>query len=298
MVCERVCHIQRPICVCRSIGCGQHVVDRSVGSQEGSQHHVLRRGGSIRPSSQNRARFIEALEEHNANNGEHLLRQCLRVRDGRRTGGRAWQNHFVDILKSKECRGNFKQSLKSTTIFCSSEFEIASELHKDDGYVTGLAEHMEKVLSQLETKDVLKLQLFSVGNSFEHVGALRVVDEEDMWVRELDKYQDDHPELYKSTMRTILHITRRQSCKPQRDGCARGSTNQIKSRGDSWWRWSDTSKAHKTGQVTTATGNLHLDGNLMVGGCRLHNHCRTTGQHALRSRESEIMSMSELLKPN
>ena len=30
----------------------------------------------------------------------------------------------------------------------------------------------------------------------------------------------------------------------------------------------------------------------MVGGCRLHSHSRTTGQHALSSGESEIMSMS------
>ena len=36
----------------------------------------------------------------------------------------------------------------------------------------------------------------------------------------------------------------------------------------------------------------------MVGGCRLHSHSRTTGQHALSSGESEIMSMSmsEVLK--
>ena len=37
-------------------------------------------------------------------------------------------------------------------------------------------------------------------------------------------------------------------------------------------------------------------GYLMVGGCRLHSHSRTTGQHALSSGESEIMSMSEILK--
>ena len=34
----------------------------------------------------------------------------------------------------------------------------------------------------------------------------------------------------------------------------------------------------------------------MVGGCRLHSHSRATGQHALSSGESEIMSMSEVLK--
>ena len=35
---------------------------------------------------------------------------------------------------------------------------------------------------------------------------------------------------------------------------------------------------------------------LVVGGCRLHSHSRTTAQHALSSGESEIMSMSEVLK--
>ena len=34
----------------------------------------------------------------------------------------------------------------------------------------------------------------------------------------------------------------------------------------------------------------------MVGGCRLHSRSRTTGQHALSSGESQIMSMSEVLK--
>ena len=37
-------------------------------------------------------------------------------------------------------------------------------------------------------------------------------------------------------------------------------------------------------------------GYLMVGGCRLHSHSWTAGQHALSSGESEIMSMSEVLK--
>ena len=38
---NRVRHVQGPICVCSCIGCGQHVADRSSGSKEGSQHHVL-----------------------------------------------------------------------------------------------------------------------------------------------------------------------------------------------------------------------------------------------------------------
>jgi hypothetical protein len=37
-------------------------------------------------------------------------------------------------------------------------------------------------------------------------------------------------------------------------------------------------------------------GFVMVGGCRIHCHSRTTPSHALSSGESEVMSMSELLK--
>ena len=84
----------------------------------------------------------------------------------------------------------FKQKLKSPTIFCSSEFGIVLDLHVDDGYVTRLAEKMMEVLAYLETKIVLKLSpIIGVGNSFEHVGALRVTDEEGMWVTELDKHE-------------------------------------------------------------------------------------------------------------
>ena len=52
--------------------------------------------------------FIEAPEEHKMNAGEQVLWQCLNVREGRREGARAWQDHFVDTLLSKECPGNFK----------------------------------------------------------------------------------------------------------------------------------------------------------------------------------------------
>ena len=81
----------------------------------------------------------------------------------------------------------FKQKLKSPTIFYSSEFEIVLDLHVDDGYVTRLA---EKMFACLETNIVLKLSpIIGVGNSFEHVGALRVTDEEGTWVTELDKHE-------------------------------------------------------------------------------------------------------------
>ena len=91
----------------------------------------------------------------------------------------------MDTLLSKECLGKFKQSLKSPTIFHSSELEIALDLHVDDGYVTGPAANMSKVFPISSPKFVLKLPpIISVGNSFEHVGALRVIDDEGMWVRE------------------------------------------------------------------------------------------------------------------
>ena len=39
--------------------------------------------------------FIEAPEEHRAVVGQHVLWQCLKVREGRRKGARAWQGHFI-----------------------------------------------------------------------------------------------------------------------------------------------------------------------------------------------------------
>ena len=148
------------------------------------------------------------------------LWQCLKVREGRRKGARAWQDHFIETLLSQDCPGSLSSRvLKSPTIFYSSDFEAALDLHVDDGYMTGPA---------------------GVGDSFEHVGALRVTDNEGMWVKELDKYEtplltmmqmkdcrpstspklekqtepgdDDpceHPELYRSAVCTILYMTKR-----------------------------------------------------------------------------------------
>ena len=60
-------------------------------------------------------------------------------------GARAWQDDFVDTLLSKECAGNFLQSLKVAKIFHSSVLDFALDLHVDDGYVTGPAVNMTKV---------------------------------------------------------------------------------------------------------------------------------------------------------
>ena len=101
--------------------------------------------------------FIEAPEEHRAVVGLHVLWQCLKVREGRRKGARAWQDHFIETLLSQDCPGPFKQSLKSPTIFYSSDFEAALDLHVDDGYMTGPAERMMQVFAYLEGVIVLKL---------------------------------------------------------------------------------------------------------------------------------------------
>ena len=173
--------------------------------------------------------FIEAPQEHRA------------VREGRRKGARAWQDHFIETLVTQDCPGSFTQSLKSRTIFHSSDFE-ALDLHVDDGYMTGSAERMMQVFAYLEGVIVLKLSpIIGVGDSFEHVGALRVIDKEGMWVKELDKNEtsvltmmqmkgcrpstspklekqtepgdDDpceNPELYRSAVCTILYMTKRR----------------------------------------------------------------------------------------
>ena len=61
--------------------------------------------------------FIEAPEEHREVVGQHVLWQCLKVREGRRKGARDWLDHFIETLLSQDCPGSFKQSLKSPTIF-------------------------------------------------------------------------------------------------------------------------------------------------------------------------------------
>ena len=117
--------------------------------------------------------FNEAPEEHRAVVGQHVLWQSLKVREGRRKGARAWQDHFIETLLSQDCPGSFKQSLKSPTIFYSSDFETALDLHVDDGYMTGPAERMMQVFAYLEGVIVLKLSpIIGVGDSFEHVGAI------------------------------------------------------------------------------------------------------------------------------
>ena len=162
--------------------------------------------------------FNEAPEEHRAVVGQHVLWQCLKVREGRRKGARAWQDHFIETLLSQDCPGSFKQSLKSPTIFYSSDFETALDLHVDDGYMTGPAERMMQVFAYLEGVIVLKLSpIIGVGDSFEHVGAQRVIDNEGMWVKELDKYET-----------SVLTMMQMKDCRP--------STSPKLEKTDRTWR--------------------------------------------------------------
>ena len=267
--------------------------------------------------------FIEAPEEHRAVVEQHVLWHCLTVREGRRKGARAWQDHFIETLLSQDCPGSFKRSLKSPTIFYSSDFETALDLHVDDGYMTGPAERMMQVFAYLEGVIILKLSpIIGVGDSFEHVGALRIIDNEGMWVKELDKYEtsvltmmqmkdcrpstsrklekqtepgdDDpceHPELYRSAVCATLYrqlVKTVRYIKGSRDLATfmpkAGKSDIIEAFLDGDWACDDLDRKSASGEY------------LMVGGCRLHSHSRTNGQHALSSGESEIMSMSEVSK--
>ena len=137
--------------------------------------------------------FIEAPEEeHRAVVGQHVLWQCLKVREGRRKGARAWQDQFIETLLVARLPKIFQtESEVSRRFLYSSDFEAALDLHVDDGCMTGPAERMMQVFAYLEGVIVLKLSpIIGVGDSFEHVGALRVIDKEGMWVKELDKYGD------------------------------------------------------------------------------------------------------------
>ena len=40
--------------------------------------------------------LIEAPEEHRTVVGQHVLWQCLKMREGRRKGARTWQDHFIE----------------------------------------------------------------------------------------------------------------------------------------------------------------------------------------------------------
>ena len=108
----------------------------------------------------------------------------------------------------------------------------------------------------------------------------------------------EHPELYRSAVCTILYMTKRRPDLQANDEMdvqeasrdlatfmpKAGKSDIIESFFDGDWACDDLDRKSASG------------GYLMVGGCRLHSHSMTTGQHALSSGESEIMIMSEVLK--
>ena len=128
----------------------------------------------------------------------------------------------------------------------------------------------------------------------------------------------EHPELYRSAVCTILYMTKRR---PDLQATTRWMCKRLRNPNQKSWRQLVKTVRYIKGSRDLATfmpkagksdiieafldGDWAFDdldkksasgGYLMVGGCRLHSHSRTTGQHALSSGESEIMSMSEVLK--
>ena len=99
--------------------------------------------------------FIEAPEEHRAVVGQHVLWQCLKVREGRRKGARAWQDHFIETVVARLPK-IFQRESEVPTIFYSSDFETALGLHVDDGCMTGPAERMMQVFAYLDGVIVLE----------------------------------------------------------------------------------------------------------------------------------------------
>ena len=63
-----------------------------------------------------------------------------------------------------------------------------------------------------------------------------------------------------------------------------GKLDSIEAYLDGDWACDDNDKKSASGRY------------LMVAGCRLHSHSKTTGQHAFSGGESEIMSVGGLLK--
>ena len=60
------------------------------------------------------------------------------------------------------------------------------------------------MFAYLEGVIILKLSpIIGVGDSFEHVGALRIIDNEGMWVKELDKYET-----------SVLTMMQMKDCRP------------------------------------------------------------------------------------
>ena len=163
-------------------------------------------------------------------------------------------------ISLKHCCRKIVQNLSN-----SSDFETALDLHVDDGCMTRPAKRMMQVFTEHEGVIVLKLSpIIGVGDSFAHVGALRIIDNEGMWVKELDKYESsvltmtkmkdcrpssspklekqtepgdddpcEHPELYRSAVCTILYMTKRR---PDMQATTRWMCKRLRNPNQKSWR--------------------------------------------------------------
>ena len=124
----------------------------------------------------------------------------------------------------------------------------------------------------------------------------------------------EHPELYRSAVCTILYLpdlqaTTRWMCKSLRNPNQKSWRQLVKTVGYIKGSRDLATFMPRAGKPDTIEAFLDGDwacddldrksapgGYLIFGGCRLHSHSRTTGQHALSSGGSGIMGMSEVLK--
>ena len=54
--------------------------------------------------------FVECPKEYLEEVGQDVVWQCLKVREGRRSGARSWQEHFLATLTDAACPGAFVQN--------------------------------------------------------------------------------------------------------------------------------------------------------------------------------------------
>ena len=116
LVRTRVCHATGSQCVCCNV----------------MSATLLRCGGRILPGSQHRVGFLQAPDWP-----RHLL--AVPESSGRKMqGARTWQDHVSEHVVNRDCPRHFVQSLKTPTFFHSRLFDIALDVHVDDGYATVL----------------------------------------------------------------------------------------------------------------------------------------------------------------
>ena len=57
--------------------------------------------------------LLECPKEHLESVGKDVVWQCLKVREGRRSGARSWQEHFLACITDAAFPGSFKLNLKA-----------------------------------------------------------------------------------------------------------------------------------------------------------------------------------------